>query len=627
MKKTFNRYYRSELNKLREYGDEFAKKNPGLAPFLEKDQQYLDPDVERLLEGFAFLTGRLRQKLDDELPELTQSLFALLWPNYLRPIPSTSILQFSPENNLHGKQSIAKGISVASEPINNKDIKGVICYFKTCYPVEVYPLAITDLDYQAGAGFEKSELTLSFELNQELSLDNRDLLMPSVRLFLQGAETKTTKLYLWLCHFIEKIEVQPLTTNSFEPFFLSKNAIRPVGFAKDEDVFPYPETVFSGYRILQEYFAIPEKFLFLDVNGLERLNFVSDTGFKLCFYLDTAFSAVLQPQIDNFQLFCTPIINLFQHDSEPIRVTQQQAEYLVNLKGSHQHYEIFDIIEVSGRQQETAKEQFFSRFESFEHSISFEAFEHRRTQKNQRAYYKVHLEPNISTLQFGGYSQLEGMKTSLSFVNARDKDISINEVFAVETVSVELMCTNGGLAESVGIGKINQSPRKIYVPIEELPPNTVSFKNITVVKAFIPPPIDTGLHWHLISSLGVNYKALTDIDALKFILSSYDFAGYLDETKSSRQRIESIKSINTQAIDRLERRRMLRINQINMVISETGFGQSDCEGQVYLFANILNEFFSLYAGINASHEFNVKVDKIERTYQWTRIKQNYRSNK
>lgn len=94
----FNKYFQDELAAVRELGKEFAEKNPRLAPFLSVREQ--DPDVERLLEGFAFLTGRLRQKLDDELPELSHSVMSLLWPNFLKPVPSMSIIQFKPDSSI-----------------------------------------------------------------------------------------------------------------------------------------------------------------------------------------------------------------------------------------------------------------------------------------------------------------------------------------------------------------------------------------------------------------------------------------------------------------------------------------------------------------------------------------------
>ena len=90
----FNKYYQDELQFLRELGEEFAKANPSAAHYLSTTSR--DPDVERMLEGFAFLSARVRQKLEDEFPELAHSLMRLLWPHYLRPVPSMAILEFQP---------------------------------------------------------------------------------------------------------------------------------------------------------------------------------------------------------------------------------------------------------------------------------------------------------------------------------------------------------------------------------------------------------------------------------------------------------------------------------------------------------------------------------------------------
>jgi len=122
---SFNRYYQSELSALRQLGRQFSERNPALAPFLAESGQ--DPDVERLLEGFAFLTGRLRQKLDDELPELTHSLMHLLWPNYMRPMPAFSMLQFDPLKHSGPDVCVARGTPVESAAVN-----GERCRFRTC---------------------------------------------------------------------------------------------------------------------------------------------------------------------------------------------------------------------------------------------------------------------------------------------------------------------------------------------------------------------------------------------------------------------------------------------------------------------------------------------------------------
>src|SRR5690606_9170380 len=137
---SLNSYYQSELSALRQLGKRFAERNPALAPFL--GQSGRDPDGERLPDGFAFLRGRLRQKLDDELPEQTNSLMHLLWPNYMRPLPGFSMLQFGPLKRPGPALTVPRHTPVEARPV-----QGVTCRFRTCQPTEVLPLALQALDY------------------------------------------------------------------------------------------------------------------------------------------------------------------------------------------------------------------------------------------------------------------------------------------------------------------------------------------------------------------------------------------------------------------------------------------------------------------------------------------------
>ncbi|MEQ9323904.1 MAG: type VI secretion system baseplate subunit TssF, partial [Polyangiaceae bacterium] len=135
----FNKYYQDELTYLRELGQEFASAYPAIAPMLAETGG--DPDVERLLEGVAFLTGKLRQKIDDELPEVIHSVAALLFPHYVRQIPATSIVEFAPlPNVVREKVLVARGAEVGSVPV-----EGVSCRFRTTQDVELLPLSVEDV--------------------------------------------------------------------------------------------------------------------------------------------------------------------------------------------------------------------------------------------------------------------------------------------------------------------------------------------------------------------------------------------------------------------------------------------------------------------------------------------------
>ncbi|GAL20894.1 protein ImpG/VasA [Vibrio maritimus] len=134
-----SKYFQDELTYLREAGSEFAQYHPKLTQFLSEGT--FDPDVERLLEGFAFLTGRIREKIDDELPELTQSLMTLLWPHYMRSVPSMCVTELTPHvGGLSEKTVVKRGAEMASE-----QVEGTQCLFQTCYDVDLYPISIAEL--------------------------------------------------------------------------------------------------------------------------------------------------------------------------------------------------------------------------------------------------------------------------------------------------------------------------------------------------------------------------------------------------------------------------------------------------------------------------------------------------
>ncbi len=275
---SFNQYYQSELNALRQLGGVFAERNPALAHFLGPGGR--DPDVERLLEGFAFLTGRLREKLDDDLPELTHSLMYLLWPNYMRPLPSFSMLQFEPL-----PQAGPAVVSARDTQVESKPVDGVICKFRTCYATQVQALQLKTLSYsETGEG---ALLTLCLEVTGDGHLG--DLNLSSLRLHFADDPYISKTLYISLLRHLGSVQVSPLGSDTEKvkdgkgkktSLTLPTNCIQPVGFAEDEALIPYPLNTFRGYRYLQEYFAFHQKFLFVDVSGLDILQSLPEDTLK-----------------------------------------------------------------------------------------------------------------------------------------------------------------------------------------------------------------------------------------------------------------------------------------------------------------------------------------------------------
>jgi type VI secretion system protein ImpG len=575
----FNKYYESERAFLNELGDEFARKNKVLAPFLGKlddDPAANDPDVERLLEGFAFLTGRLREKLEDELPELTHSLIDLLWPHYLRPIPSMSILQFQALNELdtHVKQDCA----VDSEPIN-----GTKCHFKTCYDVDIYPLELEQITLAPS----KTALTIHFLFKEGADFSNIDL--KTLRLFLDGPNAYT--LYLWLFRHLKDIQIGHIDDNETEPTEPAHDTqlVSPVGFVEEDKLLPYPTNAFAGYRLLQEYFSLPEKFLFVDINGLNPINTMSNTaGFKLIFNFRDPLETTVAFKKEHIRLHCTPIVNLFEHDAVPIALNHQQVEYLIRPEGNLEQYEIYSVDSVQGRDSNSTKWQNYPKFEDFHHAEEGQA----------QTYYRTKLLSSVV--------RENSIDTYIAFVTPK-KD---NVLPTTETVSLDLICTNRQL-----LHEPNNKPGIICKPTQDSP-DSMKFENITSIKPSVPPPLKGGLHWRMISNMSLNYKSLSDVDALREIVLSYDFAAHINERKTEERRsfLECIKRIQSSTLNVLVKGSPIRGIKTHIDMVESQFPKGD--GEMYLFCCILNEFFALYASINSFHQLEVRGVERGETYRW-----------
>ncbi len=580
----FNKYYQDELTFLDELGKEFARKNPKLAPFLESRGS--DPDVERLLEGFAFLTGRLRQKLDDELPELTHSMMALLWPHYLRPIPAMSIVQFTPvTNTITEKFTVKRGCRLESRPVN-----GTSCPFRSCYDVDLLPLTLTALHQSRESGGSRVELALEVDSAADLGRVEMDRL----RLFLHGQTYVTHAIYLYLFRHLRGLRLRVIWDGGEETIALDpKRSVHAVGMGEEGALLPYPENVFSGYRLLQEYFSLTEKFLFVDVTGLEAVSRLPGVRrFELLFDFSRPFDDQIRLKREHFRLFCTPVVNLFEMDAVPVRMDNRRVEYLIRPEGSpFEHYQPYSVNSVVGVEQVSGKVKKYHAFESFDHIIE-------ESRKRSRPYYRVRSKPSVIDDQ--------GVDLFISFINAEGR--SDAQLFPdQETVSMRMTCCNGPLATEL-------KERDIQVATGDSP-EFATFENITMVAAYLPPPMESGLHWQLISNMALNYISLTNKDALQTILSAYNFNAFFNEqaAREHYQRLTGIVATEARPADRLYRGAPIRGTKTKLVLRESNFAG---EGDLYLFSAVLNEFMALYASINSFHQLTVVGEERGAIYEW-----------
>jgi type VI secretion system protein ImpG len=593
----FNKYYQDELAYLREMGRLFSQQNPGLSKFLSEEGN--DPDVERLFEGFAFLTGRMRQKLDDELPEVTHSLINLLWPHYLRPVPAMSILEFKPVTNaVTQKKTIARGATVQSVAV-----EGTNCQFRTCYDVDIYPLELDQVHLEnSSAG---ASLALDFVLDSTTASDS--LQLDKLRLFLHAEREIhiSQMLYLWLFRYLDGIEltIHYKTETASKRFTLAPDQLVPAGFAEEEALLPYSSRSFSGYRYLQEYFSLPEKFLFVDLVGLEAyLQEPMIERFEIRFLFSRRLDAQIRIKKEHIRLYCTPVINLFAADADPVRVSSKQLEYLV--RPSHkqqQHIELFSIDRVSGQRQGRSTRTTYEPFESFNHEQD-QAVQQEQQEQQEQVFHKLRRCP--STLQ-------GGLDNYISFVTVANQHAEPGS----ETVSLELSCSNRKLPETLRAGDI------VYPTLNS--PEFVTFRNITRVTQSLEPPMRDGLHWQLVSNLALHYHSMARLESLRVLLKCYDFGAFYDRQaeRANQQLMEGIQEISTQSVDRLHKgipvRRLL--TRIKMRESKFGGKGVQGEGNMFLFASVLNGFYTQYATINSCHELEVVGLDNGETYQWTTI--------
>ena len=583
-------YFRDELAFLRLQGREFAQAHPELSRFLAEHSS--DPDVERLLEGFAFLTGSLRGKIEDEFPELTHGLLTLLWPHYLRPVPSMTIMQFTAITGAIAQPTLVeRGCELDSLPL-----QGVTCHFRTCHDAWVYPADIS----QVTALSSSTMGSISLQIALLAPLSPNELALDKLRLFLGGDRHTAYQLYYLLANQLAHIELELDGQRIDQP----SAQLKPVGFAREDALLPYPDNVYSGYRILQEYFCFPERFFFFDLVGLnpDLLTPAFLGGpqeaqpvreFKLHFCFDRPLPASLKIREDAFRLNCVPAINLFTHDSEPIHLHGRQAEY--PLKASYRHgdsIEIFSVDQVEGwidsgvgRSRGTRRR--YQPFESFTHQIE-------SIKQRLALYYRVRVRESISG---------KGFDHSLSFIRADETSC----IELDEAISVRLTCTNRAHAAQLQVGSI-------CVPTGSSP-SFASFRNLTRPTRSLRPVLDGSLHWTLISNMSLNYLSLLQRDAMVQVLRTYDFPALHDKQaeQASRKRLAGIESITTLPVERLVRGMPVRGIQSLLSLRQSAFGS---EGDLYLFSSVMAHFFSLYASVNAFHQLEVvNLDNQER-YRW-----------
>jgi type VI secretion system protein ImpG len=556
-------YYEEELGYLIEAGREFARTHPDRARMLSPDNpRARDPHVERLLEAFAFLAGRIRMRLDDDYPELTRSLLSLVWPHYLRPVPAMATLEIAPkEGMIQAPTRVAKGALVDSDPVG-----GRACRFRTAYDVTLLPLAVERAEIEAtptGDGL----LRVRFRLLK--GADPASLAPLTARLHLAGEPAVTYELYRLLTSAVRETRVAWTSADGrTHARTLPAGAIAPVGLGADETVLPADDRSFPGFRLLQEYFLFPEKFLYVDVD-LDRA--VADLGgaasFDVEFALTEAAPKALRVAATHFRLHCAPIVNLFERDAEPIRLTQRATEYRVIADhGRPDDFEVYEVLSVESIARESRRKVTYR---------PFHAFHHLGDDGGEPAPFYVEV---IRAKPMG-----EGWDTYLSF--ARPPGGRMPEV---ESVSCRLTCTSGARTKDLRVGQIRHAAQGL--------PDAVTVRTITAPTRPTWPEMESGAPWRLIAHLGLNLVSLRDPATLRGLLSLYGETGERSVVDANRRRIAGVRSVAMAKATTMHRGTVVRGTEMTVEVQEEHFAD---RGDLRLFASTLAGFLALYASINS----------------------------
>jgi type VI secretion system protein ImpG len=593
-------YYNRELSYIRRHAARFAEAHPKVAARLRLGPEGSeDPHVERMLQGFAYLTARVRHKLDDEFPEITQALLGVLYPHYLAPIPSFAIVQLDldeGQNELTAGLTVARGQGVETDPIQGEPVR-----FRTAYPVTLFPIDVR-VGSLASAPFTAPptpRATGALALLRVVlgcrspGVRFADLGLKTLRLFLRGQPQHTQKLYELL--FNHALDVAFATRPDDKAAVAAgPDALKPVGFARDEGLLPYPARSFVGYRLLTEASTFPQKFLFVDVDVPPAALARCGNQMELYVYLNRQ-APELEPNVtaEMFRLGCTPMVNLYAQPAEPIRLTQQEFEYRVvpdqRRPLSHEVYSIDRVTATAPDGREATYGPFF-------------AVRHGSGPSGGPFFHPTRRPAADAEVNRDAPAVDRGTEVYLSFV-----DLGFNPAAPADwTVHVETTCMNRDLPARLPFGggqpKLQLSKGGGLVSrLSCLTPPT--------------PTIRTHLReeglWRLVSHLTLNHLSLTGekdgAEALREILALYDFT----DSAATRSGIDGVLSVSGKRALGRYGGAVCRGVEIHVEFDEDRFSGNG----LYLFASVLDRFFALYASVNTFTRTVATVARREGIYK------------
>ena len=572
-------YYNRELGAIRRLAAEFAETHPKIAGRLRLSGDTADdPHVARLLEGVAFLAARVHHRLDDEFPELTDALLGVLYPHYLAPVPSAAIAELRCQPDLTAPLRLPAGLGLDTEPV-----RGETCRFRTAWPLTLWPIGIdavrlSGLPLAAPPNPRATGAVAVLRVGLKCLQPDATftaLGVDRLRLFLRAPATVS----LALCELLGAHTLSVACADGpgdAAPVILPGSAIVPAGFAPEEALWPWPARSFSGFRLLAEYFSLPEKFLFFDVVGLEAKTLVAaGNRMEIFIYLDRALPELERMvEGETLALGCTPIVNLFPHRCEPIALTHTETEYrVVPDARRNATMEVWQIERV----RETRPDGSARPWRPF----------YRLTAGDPEAETPSGF---YGTVRRAAPATLGGSETFLApYDPAFDPDQP-----AASVLSVDALCTNRDLPAALPFGGGH--------PVLRLSEANSAVSRLGCLTAPTPTlraPLREAGFWRLVSHLSLGHLSVAGGEAgataLKEALRLYD----LRDSAETRAAIEGLLAVSSRpGVARVPGARagsFCRGLDVTLEFDARAWQA----GGLYLLASVLERFLALHATVNS----------------------------
>ncbi|MGF1877591.1 type VI secretion system baseplate subunit TssF [Photobacterium frigidiphilum] len=572
-------YFEQELSFIRGEATQFADRHPSSARALGITKDGVDdPQITRLIESVALLNGRLQKRLDESFPELTDSLIRLLFPHYLRPVPSYSVLNFDVTSDASATHSIPAGTEFEIGDTSNKAL------FRTTKDVDLFPVeietvkvAFAPFETVKPAGAEQAKALIEITISAiDEGIDISLLAMESLNLTLKGESSFALKLYDLLVHGTSQVCIRTQKSTHI----LGKQSIQPIGFDVDDTILPYQAASFGGFKLLTEFFVFSDRFNGFTVQLNQALKDCVSNRFTLQIYVDELSVDVARSlSTEHFSLFSTPIVNLHHMVADPVEIDFLQKDYPIVLDATQvQDLELFsidEVIDVTTSDLVTIPQIYGEKYSGSQSGL--------RWQLVQKLHESGELESALKVADLE-HSSLKNEK---------------------QTWLVNATVTNGSRVGSLPINSSVECMESITIPAEmsllRRPSLPIRSKDSS-----------TNV-WSLLCHLHFNYHAILGSDDPKSTLKNV-FELYNHNHSSQNQLyIESLVAIDQEQVVapiRVSGRTCFAYGtKITVTLDPT-----NVNGGITMFSHLLDHFFAFFAGFNSFTQVDIKFEGQDALY-------------